>query len=546
MKKSNLYISSLALMLVSSGMVSCNDFLDETPDSRTEIDTELKAEKILVEAYPRTAFIQINELMSDNHDTNREDNIYTTRYYDEVWSWKDVTESNNESPQNIWSNGYQAIANANYALQALDAMAVEGKIEDSRTKEVRAEALLARAYSHFMLANEFCMAYSSVDAKDQLGIPYIENPITELNPHHERGTLADLYKKIDADIQAAMPMIGDQHLTIPKYHMNEQAAYAFAARFYLYYEQWEKCIYYANLCLGSEPSAVLRDYQALGDLGQGSSYYDAKTNLYVDAEQPCNLLLVTTRSNPGYVLGNTSTAKRYSHVPYISNNEDMGANNIWMDGSQSSVAYYWKDRYGSFSGSNNYVIFYRLPRLFEYTDPVAGIGYSTSLYPIFTTDECLLNRAEAEILLGRYDDAAKDMDMWMHSILNTNVTLTPTLITNFYGPKAYSYEPTDDDPDGLGSTIKKHLNPKFTIDEEGSTQECMLQCLLGFRRLDKMHFGYRWFDIKRYGIRIPRRIIGASGNPLKIVDWLEVDDPRRAVQIPERVRSGGMQPNPRN
>ena len=526
-------------------LASCDDFLDEVPDSRTEIDNELKAEKILVEAYPRTAFIQVNELMSDNHDMYMEDNPYTTRYYDEVWSWSDVKESNNESPQNIWSSGYQAIANANYALQAAEEMANDPSISTLKVNEIKAEALLARAYGHFMLANEFCMAYSSADANDQLGIPYIEEPVTQLNPHHERGTMAELYAKIDRDIQAALPLVGDSHLSIPKYHFNEQAAYAFAARFYLYYEKWEDAIRYADLCLGSTPATMLRDYQALADLGQGSTYYDAKTNLFVDANEPANLLIATTRSNPGTVLGNTSTAKKYAHVPYIANHEDMGAPNIWIDGSQSSTTYYWKDRYGSFSGTNIYVIFYRLPRLFEYTDPVAGIGYSSSVYPVFTTDECLLNRAEAKIILKQYDEAAADMDLWMHNILNTGVTLTPEIITDFYNGVAYSYEVSDEDPDAIASTIKKHLHPKFAIDEEKSTQECMLQCLLGFRRLDKMHYGFRWFDIKRYGIEIPRRVCGANGNPTKIIDWLRVDDPRRAIQIPQKVRQGGLQANPR-
>lgn len=542
--KKNILFSILAFSFAAVMTTSCDDFLDKTPDSRTEIDNELKAKKILVEAYPRTAFIQINELMSDNHDIYKEDNPYTTRYYDEVWTWSDVIETNNESPQQIWSNGYQAIANANYSLQAVEKL--QSTYPTSELNEIKAEGLLCRAYGHFMLANEFCMAYSSADADKQLGIPYIEEPVTELNPHYERGTIADLYAKIDRDIQEALPLVGDSHLTIPKYHFNEQAAYAFACRFYLYYEKWDKAIYYANLCLGASPETMLRDYQALADIGQGSSFYEAKTNKYVDADEPGNLLLATTRSNPGTVLGNTSTCKKYAHLPYIANNEDMGAPNIWMDGSQSSASYYWKDRYGSFSGTNIYVIFYRLPRLFEYTDPVAGVGYNSSVYPVFTTDECLLNRAEAYIMTHEYDKAAIDLDMWMHNILSTNVTLTPDLITNFYNAVTYSYEPSDEDPEGIMSTIKKHLHPKFEIDAEGSTQECMLQCLLGFRRLDKMHFGYRWFDIKRYGIEIPRRVCGANGIPVKIIDWLRVDDPRRAVQIPQKARNGGMQPNPRN
>jgi len=55
----------------------------------------------------------------------------------------------------------------------------------------------------------------------------------------------------------------------------------------------------------------------------------------------------------------------------------------------------------------------------------------------------------------------------------------------------------------------------------------------------------RWFDIKRYGIEIPRRLMNSDGNPVQITDWLRVDDPRRAIQIPQKVVNAGLTPNPR-
>ncbi|WP_302988893.1 hypothetical protein [uncultured Muribaculum sp.] len=73
----------------------------------------------------------------------------------------------------------------------------------------------------------------------------------------------------------------------------------------------------------------------------------------------------------------------------------------------------------------------------------------------------------------------------------------------------------------------------------------MLQCVLGFRRLETMHFGLRWFDVKRYGIEIPRRQMNAQGRPVLKTDVLTKDDPRRAIQIPLRVRDAGLEANPR-
>ena len=186
-------------------------------------------------------------------------------------------------------------------------------------------------------------------------------------------------------------------------------------------------------------------------------------------------------------------------------------------------------------------IFWKLPYIFEYTDPVAKIGYHHTVYPTLTTDETLLSRAEAYIMLKQYDKACEDMTAWMHAITKSQTVLTPEIVNEFYNKAKYSYS----DEAGIQSQLKKHLNPSFSIDAEGSTQENMLQAVLTFRRVETMHLGLRWFDIKRYGIEIPRRIMNADGNPAKKVDFLKKDDPRRALQLPNKVLMAGMEKNPR-
>jgi hypothetical protein len=55
----------------------------------------------------------------------------------------------------------------------------------------------------------------------------------------------------------------------------------------------------------------------------------------------------------------------------------------------------------------------------------------------------------------------------------------------------------------------------------------------------------RWFDIKRYGMKIYRREINAALNMLTLTDSMEYRDPRQAIQLPFEVRGAGLQPNPR-
>ena len=129
----------------------------------------------------------------------------------------------------------------------------------------------------------------------------------------------------------------------------------------------------------------------------------------------------------------------------------------------------------------------------------------------------------------------------MQNITKSTKTLTPENIQAFYNSIDYSYS----DDNKLNSTHKKHLNPVIGSITEGSVQETLLQCVIDFRRIETVGQGMRWFDIRRFGIVIPRRVMNAAGNPEKIVDWLEVNDNRRCFQIPSKVLSAGFEPNPR-
>ena len=66
MKRSKLlYILGMSLF-VGMSLISCDDFLDENPDNRTELDTEEKIISLLTSAYTSHSYAIINECLSDN------------------------------------------------------------------------------------------------------------------------------------------------------------------------------------------------------------------------------------------------------------------------------------------------------------------------------------------------------------------------------------------------------------------------------------------------------------------------------------------------
>lgn len=531
--KNIIYKGSLMLASVAI-LASCSDQLDTLPDNRTTLDTPKKIAGLLVTAYPDRTPTLFNEWMSDNTDYMGAQNSQGNRGGDQYFFWQEQTEGGNDSPEQVWMLYYEGVYKANEALAAIED---QGGPKNDILRNSKGEALLIRAYDHFILANEFCRPYNGKTSTKDAGL-YYATGIADFSAAAEqsnRGTVADVYAKIAADIEAGIPLLNDTY-EVPKYHFNKQAAYAFATRFYLYYEKWEKAKEYADKLLGSNPAASLRDYRALQAMPLSKSEQAVKiAEAYCSASADCNLLIQTSVSNAGMALGPWLISKRYTLTNYLSETELFQSNNIW--GTSSNLI--WKP-FTVNSGESNFALLMKLPREFEIRNTTTGSGYLRTLNVDFTMDEALLNRAEAEIMLGQNDAACADMTIWMKNFFNTNVTLTPTSVQTYFKTVPYAYA----DAAKMVPSFKKHISPRFTIDAEGSVQESLLQCLLNFRRIETVHQGMRWMDIRRYNIEIPRRLIGANGRPSKNLDWLEKDDPRQVVQIPQSIREAGVAGNP--
>ena len=531
--KNIIYKGSLMLASVAI-LASCSDQLDTLPDNRTTLDTPKKIAGLLVTAYPDRTPTLFNEWMSDNTDYMGAQNSQGNRGGDQYFFWQEQTEGGNDSPEQVWMLYYEGVYKANEALAAIEE---QGGPKNDILRNSKGEALLIRAYDHFILANEFCRPYNGKTSTKDAGL-YYATGIADFSAAAEqsnRGTVADVYAKIAADIEAGIPLLNDTY-EVPKYHFNKQAAYAFATRFYLYYEKWEKAKEYADKLLGSNPAASLRDYRALQAMPLSKSEQAVKiAEAYCSASADCNLLVQTSVSNAGMALAPWLISKRYTLTNYLAETELFQSNNIW--GTSSNLI--WKPFIVN-QGESNFALLMKLPREFEIVNTTTGNGFLHTLNVDFTMDEALLNRAEAEIMLGQNDAACADMTIWMKNFFNTNVTLTPTSVQTYFKTVPYAYA----DAAKMVPSFKKHISPRFTIDAEGSVQESLLQCLLNFRRIETVHQGMRWMDIRRYNIEIPRRLIGANGRPSKNLDWLEKDDPRQVVQIPQSIREAGVAGNP--
>ncbi len=519
------------ILILSAGLAtlaSCNDYLDRLPDDRAELNSLDKVANFLVSAYSTHSPNYIMYFSSDNVMSNG--NQYTCQPdQDDLYRWQEVdVVSGNDTPKAVWDGHYYAIAVANEALSAL-----EGLPAGSQNDGLKAEALLCRAYGMFQLANVFCMAWNPDKADEYLGLPY---PKVAGQSVDERGTLRELYANINADIEAALPIVSDAHLKVPAYHFNVKAAHAFAARFNLFYHNYDKAIEYASYVLGSNPVSVLRN---VGEYIPMANYTDVH-NAYMRSK--ANLMMQTAYSLMGRCSTGWSSILRYTHNMEILGSETFWAITPWCTtgGSSSSSLYEARRLYG-----NNQNVFYpKLVELFEVTDKVAQTGYPHIADPVFTTDETLLVRAEAYARKGdKVSEALNDINTFFQAhcseVANNGVTPRPVFTEESLNEWMNSLL---DVPAEITTAkqrgIKKPFHPQgFTLTE--GTQTNLLHLILHLRRIETMYQGQRFIDIKRYGIEFSHNLEDEETIVFKAGDL------RGAIQLPKDVTEAGLQVNPR-
>ena len=506
-------------------LTSCDDWLDKLPDNRMELQTPSDVSNLLVSAYPSAHPAYLLEMYSDNTDDCVNPSwSEASRFQAQAYKWEDITETGeDESPQELWNRHYLAIASANAAIDL-----IEGKGSPAEYTEQLGEALLCRAYAMFQLSTVFCKAYNPATASTDLGLPYPTHPEKVVGTVYTRGTMEDLYGQIDKDLQRGLPLVSSNY-SKPKFHFNTEAAKAFAARFYLYKGDFAKAITYATEVLGADPTAKARDWDAYAALNMNQQI---RPEAWVSADEKCNFLLQTVYSEWGAISGPYLYGEKYAHSYRITYDEDIASKGPF--GAANST---FKQRVWSNTALAN--LFHRkVPYEFEYTDLQAGIGYPHAEYAVFTTEQLLLERAEAYALSGELQKAVDDYNTIMKIYQKYPKTFTLKQIVDFYNGVDY-YTPKK-------ATVKKHfVKPVYTIDAEGSDQEALLQAILHLRRIMELGEGYRMQDVKRYGIVIYRRQTNTSFTISAVTDSLTVDDPRRAIQLPQDVITSGLEPNDR-
>lgn len=488
MKKSLFYISLCLVLIFTAG---CNKFLETEPDNRAKLDSPEKVSQLLGTAYPKSNYQPFAETMSDNvtdigFGTDFNNNVLHDAYF-----FLDTKETKEDSPEAYWDSCYTAIAAANQALETISKVANQADYSAQK-----GEALVARAYAHFMLVNFFSKFYDPNTASSDAGIPYVTEPERVFIKQYDRKTVQYVYDMVEKDLLEGLPLIRDNSYNVTKYHFNRAAANAFAARYYLYKKDYTNVVHYATEAIpGNNFRPNLRqwntEYKNITDVTE-------LFKIYAKATEPANLLLVETSS----LWAREYYQNRYGVSPAKQSQILPRPDKITGGNFAFSL-------YSVFEGTHTLI-----PKIDEYFVKLsvnANIGTPYVMVPLFTTEEVLFNQAEAYVYTGNTAAALANLNVYASTRINNyNAaahTITAAKINNAFG--------TSNIQDGL------------------------ILAILYYKRAEFIHEGMRWFDILRYKAQVIHTTTDGQ------VLTLAADDLRKVLQIPEATEIAGLKPNPR-
>ncbi|MBT1695642.1 RagB/SusD family nutrient uptake outer membrane protein [Fulvivirgaceae bacterium PWU4] len=491
--KKNLYAYITFVLLTTAG---CSDYLEHLPDQRAELNTPAKVAELTASAYPRANYITFLEAMSDNaEDKALSGSDIINR---SPWFFEDVPDRNEDTPDFYWFSAYTAIASANHVLEVI------GNAPDQKPYNAsKGEALVARAYAHFMLVTLFSRVYDPVTASQDPGIPYVTETEKEVVKKYERKTVAYVYEQIEKDLTEGLPLIDNNSYKegAGKYHFTTAAAHAFATRFYLFKQDYRKVVDHANQTFPD--GDILSNLRPLNSAAYRAQEPLVKLAEYTKADASANLLLVEAPSLWGRRLRNY----RYGFSSHLL--EKM----VWDNNVTGGLWAYM------FYGDDASVFTPKFREHFVKQDPNADIGTPYNIIPLFTAEEVLFNRAEANAMLGNYDEALKDLNDFASTRIIINDSNAP-----YYDPAKHTI------------TRPRLLTFYKTQDVEAA----LVTAILDFKRVEFIFEGLRWFDILRHHIPV----VHTPDNRKNIIT-LGPNDPRRVLQIPQEAQMSGIELNPR-
>ena len=482
--------TSIYILLLAWIVSGCNDFLEESSQNEIHPSTVKDMEKLLEgEAYfvksESGLYTNMTDIFTDNitniaigknNNYREEKPRLRYRYLWDATMWED---NGWDSDISIWQKPYERIKGCNVILEYIDQMLGD----DDKREHLKGEAYFLRGFFYFYLTNFFGKPYNCNPETD-LAVPLkLTTDVTD--EKFTKNTVAECYEQIVSDLKkGAELMSAHRGSQSPKTtRVNYLTSYALLSRTYLYMEDWDNTIRYAD--------SVISQKGVLCNL-ETSAY-----KIYVSPS-------FGTNSETLWVFETETVNGSYgSRYPYPISQDLI---NVFSEDKPAAIDL----RNGGVDGEVNYLewgFHYEMnddDEYIYYQDELYGVDKGMS-YSGIRISEVYLNRAEA----------------YIHKYME--------------GESQYAQLALDDLNNIRRNRFAADGYVDKTLSEFPDAQSLMDFCLRERRRELCGEGNHRWFDLRRLGMPKITHVWVDNDTEGETTHVLEEGDSRYVLPIPENV-----------
>lgn len=494
--------ATLSLGLI---LASCNKFLDQAPDDRTQLNEVETIKELITSGYPTYSHVPLFEIRSDNYQDKGKITRSPSDKHVELYEFKYVTSISQDTPNGLWREFYSGVAVANQALRSLDEL--KDSNDQASIKEVKGEALLLRSYCMYMLAQTFTLPYDPATAPSRLGLPYPTEPEDVLIKQYKRGPLDALYAALIKDFEEGFALVGSQYHA-PKFHFTKSSAAAFGVRLYRTLGDWDKVLKYGQIALGNTPIEKVRQYQSV----YNPLSYSEKRQRWSSVTEDCNLMTQVALS-----AWSREYASRRFGMTAAMRQTLLGSKNFLKIA--PGIALYGRESS------------YNIPKFqehFQVTNQVTGTGYVHTAFVLFSGEEVIFTMAEAFAMKDNYAQAEEYLQMIVSRWFKG------------YSPAIERYKVTQKKLEDYYKDDKREFKAFYPM---SPMQTYYIKGITDLKRIIFYHEGHRWFDIRQYNLEVVKnRLLEEDKVEETII--IPSGDPRIAFRLPSTVLGYGIEDNP--
>lgn len=427
-------------VVIALGFTSCKGFLDEySQDEVAPKDVREYAQILQGEAYIRDYSLPYTyiDLLTDDVKAvvnlkNRNGNDQRTNGWG-YFSWQntpEITTIGSLNPDIAWSTLYHHILTANIILKDLPKM----KGSESEKLQLEGEAHAIRLNAYFYLANLYAPPYDKAKAESTPGVPLNDKAHAE-DAQFPRAKLSENYAEMIQDLEAAENAFQKSGLPGDIFTWNLAAVSILGSRMYLYKQDYENTIKYANKALKINPA--IQDLNAL----------DLSKDIFLTKKNKEITLSYGSYSINYFVPGSKAYFSISDELESLYTKNDLrksGKDGLFFRSKRIRIGGSW------------------LRPVWAYY-PAVEKGGPTGDTMVFgfaiRTAEALLNRAEAYAELGKLSEAMADINRLRENRMKKG---TPAL-------------------------------------EQPATKEEVIKIVREERRRELAFEQHRWFDLRRWG-----------------------------------------------